>query len=365
MKRINVDIIVGTRPNFMKAAAIFSVPHTFNNLYLRLIHTGQHYDAEMVDIFFEQFKLPAPVCCLEVGSGTHAVQTGEIMKRYEQWVQNNRPDLCLVVGDVNSTAACAIVCAKERIRLGHVEAGLRSFDRSMPEEINRIITDSIAELLFASEPSAVQNLRREGHGSYIYFVGNVMIDTLFRMRPQVELLSMHRNFGLKKKGYAFVTLHRPSNVDDPHSLKEVCEQLKYLSERMPVVFPIHPRTRKYLQLNGWEEKFSAMAGFHLLDPIGYLESLSLVLDSQLVITDSGGLQEETTVLNIPCLTFRDNTERPITIEQGTNTLIKRNWNLFRECLERIERGTYLQSDTRIPLWDGHAAERILKICSEQ
>jgi UDP-N-acetylglucosamine 2-epimerase (non-hydrolysing) len=347
------DVVVGARPNFMKASALFAVAGEFP-LRLRLLHTGQHYDWAMSEVFFKELGLPSPAVNLEVGSGSHALQTGEIIRRYGKWIDESRPDLCVVVGDVNSTLACALVASKERIPVAHVEAGLRSFDRSMPEEINRVLTDAVADWLFASEPAAVENLRREGRPEHsIHWVGNVMIDTLKRMRPRAESSQAHVNFGLQPGGYAYLTLHRPSNVDEPATLGRIMSEIGWLAERIPVFFSVHPRTRPALGSD-------RPSGILFADPMGYLESLSIVLGSRLVVTDSGGLQEETSALGIPCLTLRENTERPITVEAGTNRVIGRDWGLFRASIDEILGGRWRAGGT-IPKWDGGAGRRILEI----
>ncbi len=345
----------------MKVAALFAVSGKFPELQLRLIHTGQHYDPIMSDIFLRELGIPDPVCHLGVGSGSHADQTAEIMKGYEQWTNSNAPDITLVVGDVNSTVACALVASKKGIKVAHVEAGLRSFDRSMPEEINRVLTDSMSDLLFVTEPSGIANLTREGRPSEsIYLVGNVMIDTLLRMRGKAQALCAYEKFNVLAGEYAFLTLHRPSNVDDQKVLSEILEQIVWLSQRMPVIFPVHPRTRKQLKLvSEHSQGLSSSKNMIFTDPVGYLDSLSLLQGAKVVVTDSGGLQEETTALGIPCLTLRENTERPITITEGTNTLIGRDWRLFRVCIDKIGNGVYLNGGCSIPYWDGNAGERIL------
>jgi len=360
-----VDIVVGARPNFMKASALFAVANDFPNLCLRLIHTGQHYDANMSNVFLEDLGLPDPICNLEVGSDTHTKQTAAIMIGYEAWIETHRPNMCLVVGDVNSTVACALVAAKSGLPIGHVEAGLRSGDRTMPEEINRIVTDSLSDMLFATEPSGVANLAHDGHDlARIHLVGNVMIDTLFRMRPKAIGLNMHDQFGCDTGNYAYLTLHRPSNVDDPQILAFICEQVMWLAESLPVIFPVHPRTQARLEASGLHEQLAEHPTIHMTEPLGYLESLSCVEHARLVVTDSGGLQEETTALGIPCLTLRMNTERPVTCTDGTNTLIGHDWELFRSRVIDISR-EYEQGHTRarlpVPYWDGHAASRILHI----
>jgi UDP-N-acetylglucosamine 2-epimerase (non-hydrolysing) len=346
----------------MKAAAICTVASQFPQLTLRLVHTGQHYDEAMSDVFFKELGLPEPVTHLECGSGTHAAQTALVMERYGVWIQSNRPGMCMVVGDVNSTVACALVAAKEHIPVAHVEAGLRSFDRTMPEEINRIVTDAIADMLFVTEQSGVENLLREGRdGKSIHLAGNVMIDTLFRMLPRARQLRTWSTFGLQPGAYAFLTLHRPSNVDDPHALAEICNQIKWLAERLPVLFAVHPRTRA--RLKALEGVSSFPESVRLVDPLGYLDSVCLVTHARCVVTDSGGLQEETSALGVPCFTLRDNTERPITLTRGTNTLIGGDWQRFRAGVSQLMDGGEQPGRDPIPFWDGHAAERILAECA--
>lgn len=359
-----IDVIAGARPNFMKAAALFAVAHQYPTLTLRLVHTGQHYDANMSDVFFRDLELPEPIRHLGVGSGSHAEQTAAIMLGYEAWVKENRPDLVVVVGDVNSTVACALVAAKENIRVAHVEAGLRSFDLTMPEEINRIVTDSLSSLMFATEPSGVVNLAREGRSiSGIYLVGHVMIDTLLHMKPKAEALSAHAQFGVQPYKYAYLTLHRPSNVDQDEPLAKVCEQILWIAEQLPVIFPVHPRTRARLEVSGWDKLLGSSPNIHLVEPLSYLASLSLTLNALFVVTDSGGLQEETSALGIPCLTLRDTTERPITISEGTNTLIAGDWDLFRKRVGEILASQTVRRASQIPYWDGRSANRILDVIS--
>lgn len=358
-----LDVIAGARPNFMKIAALFAVASDFSELQLRFVHTGQHYDAAMSDVFLRELGLPEPACHLEVGSSSHAVQTGEIMKRYEEWVREHRPDWTVVVGDVNSTIGCAMVAAKEGIRIAHVEAGLRSFDRTMPEEINRILTDSISDLLFASEPVGLENLAREGHGfGTIHLVGNVMVDTLLRLKSSAAALDYHEKLGYSSGSYAYVTLHRPGNVDDPAVLAPICQRLAALGRDLSIVLPVHPRTRKQLQTFGLLTLLSGPE-VRLIDPVSYIESLSLTMNARMVITDSGGLQEESSVLNVPCLTLRPNTERPITITSGTNTLIAGDWDLFDRRVRQILNSEEAVSSAGIPFWDGRSARRILSIVS--
>jgi UDP-N-acetylglucosamine 2-epimerase (non-hydrolysing) len=327
-----------------------------------IVHTGQHYDLNMSDAFFEDFGLPKPDIYLGVGSGTHAEQTGKVMISYEKIVCDRKPDLVIVVGDVNSTMAATLAASKLGIRVAHVEAGLRSFDRTMPEEINRLVTDALSDLLFTPSEDADENLLREGIlPAKIRRVGNIMIDTLTSHLNRARQLKPYDRFGLKEKGYVFVTLHRPSNVDDRASLSIIMECLTRLSENLPVIFPVHPRTRKNLVQFGLENWQNNSGRMILCEPLGYHEAIGLVNKARFVLTDSGGLQEETTFLMIPCLTLRPNTERPITIKQGTNKLTS---------LEKMGADfDYLlnggQPKGRIPeLWDGHTAERIVEILAK-
>lgn len=267
-----------------------------------------------------------------------------------------------MVGDVNSTVACALVAVKEGIRVAHIEAGLRSFDRTMPEEINRVLTDSISDFMSVSEPSGIANLAREGRPiDKIFLVGNVMIDTLLRMRPKASGLCTYSQFGMKAGQYAYLTLHRPSNVDHDDILAEICNQMIWLTTKLPVIFPVHPRTKNRLKISGLSARFEALPNLHMIEPVSYLESLSLTVNARVVITDSGGLQEESSALGIPCLTLRENTERPITVSEGTNTLMGCDWTIFKQCIQRIENGSYLRNISPIPYWDGQAGKRILNI----
>ncbi len=366
--KLKILCIVGARPNFMKIAPmmrVFNQPES--GISAELLHTGQHYDAAMKASFFDQLGIPEPDVDLGVGSSSHAVQTAEIMRKFEPALDARQPDLVLVVGDVNSTIACALVAVKKGIPVVHVEAGLRSYDRDMPEEINRVLTDQISELLLITEKSAQANLVREGiDPKRIHFVGNVMIDTLFankkRAVPPKEVLVELSNpemFLEAESGYGLVTLHRPSNVDDPKVLARLLETLAEISQRMPLIFPVHPRTRGQIDA-------ANLAGLlvsdriALLPPLGYLELLGLMSSAQLVLTDSGGIQEETTALGVPCITLRENTERPITVEEGTNTIVGADPDCIKACFEQLlttggKRG-------RVPeLWDGKAAERVADV----
>ena len=354
--------IVGARPNFMKIAPLMRVfrarPDRFD---ARLVHTGQHYDEAMKDAFFRQLHIPEPDIDLGVGSGSHAVQTAEIMRRFEPVLDDLQPDVVLVVGDVNSTIACALVATKKGIAVVHVEAGLRSGDRGMPEEINRVLTDQISDLLFTTEADGATNLMREGIAAdRIHFVGNVMIDTLLANReraiPAEETLGGIAGFAGDPAGFGVLTLHRPSNVDDPVVLRRLLEVLAQLSERLPLVFPIHPRTRGRIADAGLSPVLAA-SRIALTDPLGYLQLLGLMAKARIVLTDSGGLQEETTALGIPCVTLRENTERPITVEQGTNTIVGTDPAKIRACFDDVMASG--GKSGRVPeLWDGQAAERI-------
>ncbi len=344
--------VVGARPNFMKVAPVLSALKGHKKVVQSLVHTGQHYDVKMSDVFFEQLGIPAPDLNLAVGSGTHSKQTAEIMVRFEPVVVEQKPDMVLVYGDVNSTVAATLVCAKLGVRVGHVEAGLRSFDRSMPEEVNRLVTDQLADLLFTPSEDGYENLRREGIASgKIFRVGNVMIDSLVRLLPAAKKI---RHDSLPDR-YALVTLHRPANVDDSATLKGILESLLDVNRDLKVVFPAHPRTRQRIA------DFGLSSGQLLvLDPLPYVDFLALQTKATVVITDSGGIQEETTYLGIPCLTVRENTERPITISMGTNVLVGRDRNKLTTELSKILAGN-AKKGTIPPLWDGKAGERIAEI----
>ncbi len=352
--------IVGARPNYMKAAPLMAEMARFPELFRQVcVHTGQHYDDNMSRIFFEDLDMPAPDHYLQVGAGSHAAQTARIMLAFEPVLLQERPDWVVVVGDVNSTLACALVCAKLGIPVAHVEAGLRSGDRSMPEEINRLLTDRLAELLFTPSRDAGANLLAEGaNPAQVHFVGNVMIDTLVQMLPRAEGRPTLAALGLQPGGYALVTLHRPHNVDDPARLQSLVEVLENLSRRLPVVFPVHPRTLQRLQSLG---RAGSASNLHLLEPQGYLDFLALMKNARLVLTDSGGVQEETTYLGVPCLTARPNTERPVTVEVGTNRLVPADPPaLLAEVFAELDgRG---KTGAAIPeLWDGGAAARIVQV----
>jgi len=357
-------LIAGARPNFMKLAPLVksiarhnAAPESAGRLMeTRIVHTGQHYDAQMSQVFFDELGLPPPAFNLEVGSGSHAAQTAEIMKRFEPVCLQEKPDWVVVVGDVNSTMACTLVAAKMGRRVAHVEAGLRSFDRSMPEEINRIVTDSLADLLLTPSPDASENLKREGvPEARIRLVGNIMIDSLMEYMGRTGQNGILKRLCLKERGFIYVTLHRPSNVDTKEALGPIVEEMSAIARRWPVIFPIHPRTRKRLADFGLS--FSPGAQVKLLDPIGYHESIALTQHARCVLTDSGGLQEESTFFRTPCLTLRPNTERPITITLGSNRL-----TTVQKLRADFE--TTLRGEERLgavpPLWDGKTADRIVQ-----
>ena len=353
--------IVGARPNFMKAAPIHKAIAERGRLVQVLVHTGQHYDVKMSDVFFTDLGMAPPDVSLGIGSGSHAEQTARTMIELEKVFLREKPDLVSVVGDVNSTLAGALVASKMGIRISHVEAGLRSFDPRMPEEINRIVTDRLAELLLTPSPDADANLLKEGvDPSRIHLVGNVMIDTLLASKARAEKLSTLAELGLTPGGYAVCTLHRASNVDDPKVLGGLLSSLAHVSTRGPVVFPVHPRTRKMLADHGLSGTLERAPGLRLVEPMGYLEFLALTSQARLILTDSGGLQEESTALGVPCLTLRENTERPITVEQGTNLVVGTDPVRIREEADRALDGNGKKG--RVPaLWDGRTAERIAEL----
>ena len=349
---MNILHVVGARPNFMKAASVCRALSAYSGMSQTLVHTGQHYDNNMSDVFFSQLSIPVPDVNLGVGSGSHAQQTAEIMRRFEPIVLERKPEMVVVYGDVNSTMAAALVCAKLHVPVAHVEAGLRSFDRTMPEEVNRLVTDQLANLLFSHCEDADINLRREGISpEKIHKVGNVMIDSLIRFLPLTE---RHKVNGLPER-FALVTLHRPSNVDDVRVLRGILKSLLEINESLPVIFPVHPRTRQ--AITALDLDASAL---HLLEPLPYIEFLALERRAVMVITDSGGVQEETTYLKVPCITLRGNTERPVTVSLGTNVLVGHDNEKLRSEVSKILGGR-AKPGTIPPLWDGHAGERIAEI----
>jgi UDP-N-acetylglucosamine 2-epimerase (non-hydrolysing) len=352
--------IVGARPNFIKISSILRACSKEPRINSLLVHTGQHYSDNMSKAFFQDLNIPVPDINLEVGSGSHAQQTAEIMIRIEPILLEKQPDAVLVVGDVNSTVACALVAAKMGIKVIHVEAGLRSFDRTMPEEINRILTDAISDLLFVSEPSGLENLKREGiNADKVQFVGNVMIDTLEFHREKAAASRILDDLRLQAGGYVVVTLHRPGNVDQDQALTRIVDALIEIQREMKVVFPVHPRTAKQLEMSGLKDRLNNLANILIVEPLGYLDFLKLMSEARLVMTDSGGIQEETTVLGIPCLTVRENTERPVTVTEGTNTVVGTE-------PARILKSYYASLRERKPsrrpaLWDGKASDRIVRV----
>lgn len=349
--------VVGARPNYMKIAPIMHHMAQYSAIFEQiLVHTGQHYDANMSQIFFEEMEIPPPDVSLEVGSGTHAQQTALIMQRFEPVILSYKPDWVLVPGDVNSTVACALVASKLGVKVAHVEAGLRSFDRAMPEEINRVLTDHLADLLFTTEPSGNENLKREGIPvENIRFVGNTMIDTLIKLLPKAEARwpILKERFGFER--YILVTLHRPSNVDEPDTLRTIMSALIEISKQVPVIFPVHPRTQQRIVNLGIDLPTRYLL---LIEPLGYLDFLVLEAHAQLVLTDSGGVQEETTYLGVPCLTVRPNTERPVTITVGTNRLVENRVDTLVAETTKMLAAPPL-GRTKPDLWDGLAAGRIV------
>jgi UDP-N-acetylglucosamine 2-epimerase (non-hydrolysing) len=369
-------VVVGARPNFMKAAPILKAIRQFNAtrgewldpIVPILVHTGQHYDTAMSDAFFADLQMPQPDVFLGAGSGSHAVQTAEIMKRFEPVLIEHAPDALLVVGDVNSTLACALVAAKlpaeTRPLIAHVEAGLRSFDRSMPEEINRILTDQISDLLLVTEESAVRNLRQEGvPADRIHFVGNTMIDSLREYESRADLSPVLKDLNLEPGQYALLTLHRAANVDDRESFVEILEGLRDLAQSHRIIFPAHPRTQRQIIDHGLDSYFTAAAGIHVLPPQGYLDFLCLMKHARIVVTDSGGIQEETTALGVPCVTVRENTERPSTVDVGTNVLAGTKCEPIRKAI--YQQLAFSGSRSVPEKWDGLASSRIVQVLADR
>lgn len=360
MSKVRVMNIVGARPNFMKIAPIIdAIKRRSDQIEQVLVHTGQHYDEAMSDAFFRDLEIPKPDENLNVGSGTHAEQTARIMLAFEPVLLRYRPDWVLVVGDVNSTLACTLVSSKLSTKVCHVEAGLRSFDRSMPEEVNRLVTDALADLLLTPSRDADVNLLREGiDPDRIRFVGNVMIDTLYRMLPKTDQCDILERLELEEQNFCVVTMHRPSNVDDPTLFPKQLAAIAEIANDCPCIFPIHPRTRTRIREFGLEELINETTGLRLIEPLGYLDFLALFSKARLVLTDSGGLQEETSVLGIPCLTMRENTERPVTVEQGTNHLVGTDPQAILAAARRaLADGK--RRPAQIEYWDGKASERIV------
>lgn len=369
MSMMKIICVAGARPNFMKVAPLMEALKKNPDVRVVLVHTGQHYDEAMSKLFFDELDIPKPDFNLEVGSASHAVQTAKVMERFETILLQERPNLVIVVGDVNSTLACALTSVKLEIPVAHVEAGLRSFDRTMPEEINRILTDTISDLLFTTERSADDNLLREGIvKEKIHFVGNVMIDTLIKHKTRAAKSDVLSRMGIPMKSYGLVTLHRPSNVDHRDTLEGILCALKEISQKIPIVFPCHPRTREKIKVfNLWNDindGISQERGIKFVEPLGYLDFLKLMAEARVVLTDSGGIQEETTILGVPCVTIRENTERPATVAEGTNVIAGTNrGGILNKTFEALN-GSFTKG--RIPeLWDGKAAERIINILIAQ
>ena len=369
---MKIILVAGARPNFMKIAPLIwelkkrQKVSRSNKIEYLFVHTGQHYDIEMSNVFFKDLNLPHPDINLGVGSASHAVQTANIMIKFEEVCVKEQLDLVIVVGDVNSTIACTLVATKLGIKTAHIESGLRSFDRTMPEEINRILTDSISDYLFTTCEDANKNLRREGIlNKKIFFVGNIMIDSLMHLKAKARRKNTYKNYGLVKSNYALVTLHRPSNVDKKDSLKEILKAVKEISDYIPIFFPIHPRTKKFIEKFGFDNFLANENSIILTSPRSYLEFLSLMIDAKFVLTDSGGIQEETTALGIPCLTLRKNTERPITVKEGTNIIVENcKEKMIAESL-KILKGKNDKQIVIPKLWDGNTAKRIINIILQQ
>tara|TARA_B100001113_G_scaffold99922_1_gene80696 strand:- start:1728 stop:2825 length:1098 start_codon:yes stop_codon:yes gene_type:complete len=358
-----VILVVGARPNFMKIAPIHAELRR-RGVSLMLLHTGQHYDENMSKVFFDDLGMPEPDIYLGIGSGSHATQTAKVMVEFETVCKEHKPSMVIVVGDVNSTVACSMVCAKEWIPCAHVEAGLRSFDREMPEEINRLITDAIADYLLTPSSDGDENLRNEGVAEdRIKRVGNVMIDSLFNNLERAKKSTIHSDLNIEKGNYGVLTLHRPSNVDEMEAFSQILDALEQIGTRIPLVFPLHPRTRNRAEQFGLTERLELIPNIILTDPAGYLDFVALMAESKLVLTDSGGLQEETTALGIPCITLRKNTERPITVTEGTNTIVGNDTQAILDAaFDVLDNGG---KAGRIPeLWDGKTAERIADLVEE-
>lgn len=356
----NISLIVGARPNFVKAAPLLDELASDENFRVRLVHTGQHFDADMSQIFFEQLKMAEPDAYLNINQLSPVSQIADIMRALEKEFAQNPPDLVIVFGDVNSSLAAALVANKMKLPLAHVEAGLRSFDRDMPEEHNRIVTDHLSDYLFTPSPDADEHLLAEGiPAERIYRVGNIMADSLLRFRPQAEKLEAWKAHGLSKGEYALVTLHRPANVDDAAALQEILSALMTIGAQISVLFPAHPRTEAHLQESGWKKKLKD-TGVVLTPPLSYLEFLNLMINARVVLTDSGGIQEETTVLGVPCLTLRENTERPITVQEGSNRLVGTSAEGILAGFEQMMQ-TKKTKNPPPDLWDGRTAQRIHEI----
>ncbi len=357
--------VVGARPNFMKVAPLHRAIGKLKGWTSQIVHTGQHFDAKMSDVFFTQLELPKPDFFLGIGGGSHTEITAKIMLAFEKIVESEKPDLIIVVGDVTSTLACTLVAIKMGIKVAHVEAGLRSFDRSMPEELNRVLTDRVSDYLFVTEESGLVHLKNEGiDDKKVFFTGNVMIDSLVRYQEKAKNSNIISDLNVEPKGYIVMTMHRPANVDTEKGLNSILELIELSANRSKIVFPIHPRTRAHIEKFGLSERLQKITNLILTEPLGYLEFIQLMSQSTAILTDSGGIQEESTYLGIPCLTFRDSTERPITVTLGTNQLLADlDPHKTFKALDLILRGTTKKGSIP-PLWDGHAAERIAAILEE-
>jgi UDP-N-acetylglucosamine 2-epimerase (non-hydrolysing) len=350
----SIYLVAGARPNFIKLAPLVWVLSSRQEIPFQIIHTGQHYDHAMSKAFFEVLNIPEPDYNLEVGSGEQNIQTARILERFDGLIQEKSPSAVVVFGDVNSTLACALAAAKQLVPVVHVEAGLRSFDRTMPEEINRLVTDTLSDLLLVSENSGIINLKQEGiPAKKVQLVGNIMIDSLVQMQPKALDRQTPARLGVEPGQYALLTLHRPSNVDDPGTLLRLLNLFADLSRKLPIIFPVHPRTKKQIE----SLDYAASDSLHMVEPVDYLDSLCLQNQAKLVLTDSGGIQEETSYLDVPCLTLRRNTERPVTVELGTSTIVGDDDRLIRETFEQVLADRYKHGHP-IPLWDGHTAERV-------
>ncbi|MBN1356794.1 UDP-N-acetylglucosamine 2-epimerase (non-hydrolyzing) [bacterium] len=358
---MKIGCVVGARPNYMKIAPLLNALKKYPDIEIRLIHTGQHYDDSMSRAFFDDLDLPRPDDYLGVGSGSHAVQTAHVMTGFETVCLNRRFDRVVVAGDVNSTLACALAAAKLNIPVAHLEAGLRSFDRRMPEELNRILTDAVSDLLFVSEPSGMVNLRREGRvGPGVFLIGNIMIDTLSANLTRAISLDLHTRMGYETRKYGLLTMHRPDNVDTDADLSHLLAVLCEISLEIPLIYPVHPRAAFRVKRILNSSVVSAEHRIRVTDPLSYLDNLCLMAHARIVLTDSGGIQEETTHLNIPCLTLRPNTERPITVEKGTNTIVGKDPEKIRTAVRQVMNGTYKTGDP-IDMWDGRTADRCARL----
>lgn len=364
MNKLKAICVAGARPNFMKIAPLVRAMKESGLLEPVIVHTGQHYDKQLSDVFFDELNIPRPDVNLEVGAGTREEQLATIKQRFAPVVDEVKPAVIVVVGDVTSTIACAEIGREKGVAVAHVEAGLRSFDLTMPEEVNRLATDAISDFLFVTEQSGIDNLAKEKIPGKVYLVGNVMIDTLIGNLQKAKQSDILQRLGLGNSAYLAATFHRPSNVDSKESLSEILEALLTIAAKMRVVLPLHPRTKHSAEKHGLLSVLEATPNITLCEPLGYLDFLQLVSNSKAVVTDSGGIQEEATYLNVPCITMRENTERPVTVDLGSNTLIGRDLPLLIQCFEQVVAGTYKQAEIP-PFWDGKASERIVKILHDE